>query len=135
MKPLLWFLPVSILSGVLAASGVSAATSQPPLPQQGEDAAAGRQLFERRCTGCHSLDQDKEGPRLRTVFGRKAGTVPSFAYSDALKSAQFTWDDAALDRWLSDTNSVVPGNNMEFRVMNAEERAAIIHFLKTAAER
>lgn len=97
------------------------------------DAARGKVLFEKRCTGCHSLDQDKEGPRLRTVFGRKAGTVPSFSYSDAFKGAQFTWNDALLDKWLTDTESVLANNDMAFRVPSAEERADIIAFLHSSA--
>jgi len=97
-------------------------------------AARGRILFERRCTGCHALDQNKEGPHLRDVFGRKAGTVADFQYSDALKAAQFTWDDASLDKWLTDTESVIPNNDMAFRVPSAEERADIIAFLRVAAQ-
>lgn len=93
----------------------------------------GRQLFQRRCTGCHSLDAEKEGPRLRTVYGRRAGSVPGFEYSEALKRAQFTWDEATLDRWLRSTQLVAPGNNMDFRVPVAEERTAIIAFLKSQA--
>src|SRR6201987_1103634 len=49
----------------------------------------GKQLFEKRCTGCHSLDQDKEGPRLRGVYGRQTGQISSFKYSTALQSAHF----------------------------------------------
>jgi cytochrome c len=130
MKPYRWLLLLSALRLSLASTCMMAAAPASP-----EKPGTGKQLFERRCTGCHSLDQDKEGPRLRTVYGRKAGSVPTFAYSDALRSAQWTWDDAALDRWLKSTNSVAPGNNMEFRVVSAEERAAIIGFLKSAAQR
>ena len=97
------------------------------------DAERGKQAFEKRCGGCHSLDQDKEGPRLRNVFGRKAGTIPSFKYSDALKSAQVTWNDTALDKWLVDTETVVPDNDMDFHVPSAEERADIIQFLRVSS--
>ncbi len=94
----------------------------------------GKTLFEKRCTGCHSLDLDKEGPRLRTVYGRKAGTVASFQYSDAFKAAQFTWDDASLEKWLTDTESVLANNDMSFRVPSAQERADIIAFLRSTAQ-
>src|ERR1700759_1056486 len=50
------------------------------------DAERGKQLFEKRCTGCHSLDQNKEGPHLRGVYGRHAGRLPGFTYSAALQS-------------------------------------------------
>src|ERR1700680_177719 len=54
---------------------------------QAESGERGKELFEKRCSGCHALDKDKEGPRLRGVFGRTSGTVPTFKYSDALKAA------------------------------------------------
>ncbi|MBV9264870.1 MAG: c-type cytochrome [Acidobacteriaceae bacterium] len=97
------------------------------------DPANGKVLFEKRCTGCHALDTDKEGPRLRGVYGRKAGSVPGFVYSDALKAANFTWDAAGLDKWLTDTESVVPNNDMSFHVPKAEERADIIEYLRVSS--
>jgi cytochrome c len=97
---------------------------------QAGNADQGKIVFEKRCTGCHSLDQDKEGPHLRGVFGRKAGKITGFPYSDGMKSAQFTWDAAALDKWLTDTESVVPDNDMSFHVPSAQERADIIQFLE-----
>jgi cytochrome c len=103
------------------------------LGYQAGDADRGKQLFEKRCTGCHSLDQDKEGPRLRNVFGRTAGSISTFKYSDALKSAHVTWDDVSLDKWLTDTESLVPDNDMSFHVPKADERADIIRFLKASA--
>lgn len=95
----------------------------------------GKDLFEKRCGGCHSLDTDKEGPRLRNVYGRKAGTISSFKYSDALRGAQVTWDQASLDRWLSNTESVVPDNDMDFHVPTADERTDIIEYLRVSSGR
>jgi len=90
-------------------------------------------LFLKRCGGCHSLDQDKEGPRLRHVYGAKAGSVASFKYSSALKASHALWDDATLDKWLTNTDSVVLDNDMDFRVSKPEERAAIIQYLKSVS--
>ena len=95
---------------------------------QGQD---GKELFQKRCTGCHALDADHEGPRLKGVVGRAAGTVQTFKYSTALQDAKFTWDETKLDKWLTDTESVVPDNDMSFRVPKPEERAAIIAYLKS----
>lgn len=92
--------------------------------------AAPKDSFEKRCTGCHALDEAKEGPPLRGVYGRRAGKAPGFAYSDALKGGSVTWDEKTLDRWLADTESVIPGNEMSFRLQNAAERADIIAYLK-----
>jgi cytochrome c len=97
------------------------------------DPQRGKELFEKRCGGCHSLDKDKEGPRLGNVFGRKAGTIATFKYSDSLKSAQVVWNAASLDKWLIDTDSVVPDNDMDFHVPKADERTDIIQFLRVSS--
>jgi cytochrome c len=101
------------------------------LLSSGAEVADGKVLFEKRCTGCHALDADHEGPRLRGVVGRAAGTVKTFGYSKALRSTTFKWDEATLDKWLTDTESVAPDNDMSFRVPRPEERAAIILYLKS----
>jgi cytochrome c len=92
----------------------------------------GKMLFEKRCGGCHALDRDKEGPRLGGVYGRTAGSIESFQYSDALKNSKVTWTEDTLNSWLTDTEKVVPNNDMSFRVDNAEERREIIAYLKTS---
>jgi cytochrome c len=90
----------------------------------------GKELFEKRCTGCHSLDNDKMGPRLRGVFGRAAASVPSFSYSESLRKSGVTWDSSSLDKWLTDPDGFIPDSDMAFRVTNKEERATIIEYLK-----
>jgi cytochrome c len=97
---------------------------------QAQPLANGQELFERRCGGCHSLDRDKEGPRLGGVYGRTAGTIDSFQYSDALKKSGITWNDESLDQWLTDPELVVPGNDMAFHLEKADERRQIIAYLK-----
>jgi cytochrome c len=95
-----------------------------------QDNNNGKALFEKRCGGCHALDRDKEGPRLGGVYGRTAGTVDSFQYSDALKKAKIVWTDTALDSWLTDTEKLVPNNDMTFHVEEPDERRDIIAYLK-----
>lgn len=132
------YMPAKIAGAAAIALIAAAVFAVPPVTYGSgtgaADAERGKILFEKRCTGCHSLDQNKEGPRLRDVYGRKAGTAASFEYSDAVKAAQFTWDETSLDKWLTDTESVIPNNDMDFRVPSAEERAAIIAFLRSTAE-
>jgi cytochrome c len=101
----------------------------------GQSAGDGKELFEKRCGGCHALDRDKEGPRLRGVYGRVAGSVDSFQYSDAVKKSKITWTDDTLDQWLTDTEKLVPGNEMTFHVEKAAERADIIAYLKQTSDR
>jgi cytochrome c len=102
------------------------------LPHAGraQSPASEKELFDKRCGGCHALDRDKEGPQLHGVFGRKAGSVTSFQYSDALKKSGIVWTEETLDRWLTDTDKLVPNNDMTFHVEKAEERQAIITYLK-----
>jgi cytochrome c len=100
--------------------------------RQGAVAAKdGREVFEKRCAGCHALDSERAGPRLRTIYGRKAATAAGFPYSDALKNATFNWTAETLDKWLADPDEFLPGNDMAFRVPKPEERAAIIEYLKS----
>ncbi len=116
MKTVAVFLvALGLLSAVAATSG---------------DARLGREAFEQTCTGCHALDRVKVGPRLRNIYGQPAGKDTRFSYSDALKSASVTWDETTLDRWLADTESVIPGNDMPFRLNDATKRADIIAYLK-----
>jgi len=95
-----------------------------------EIAARGKDLFERRCSGCHSVDRDKEGPRLGGVYGRVSGSVQSFTYSDALKNAAIKWNADSLDKWLAGPNKLVPNSDMAFHVDSAAERNEIIAYLR-----
>ncbi len=97
----------------------------------GTDPVSGKDLFGRRCSGCHATDASKEGPRLRGVVGRKAGTVADFQYSDALRNSGITWTEGQLMKWLENPEALVKGNDMEFRVVNADERAALVSWLKS----
>ncbi len=103
----------------------------PKISRAADDATEGKQVFEKRCTGCHSLERNKVGPNLTGVYGRQAGTASGFNYSPALKSAHFVWDEQRLEKWLTDTDSLVEDNNMDFHVPKADERAAIISYLKS----
>ena len=96
----------------------------------GEDAGRGQELYQARCSACHSLDVNRVGPRHRGVFGRKAGSVADYRYSPALKSAGIIWDESTLERWLSDPESVIPGQRMGYRTGPAEDRRDLIAFLR-----
>lgn len=107
-----------------------AATAASDPPAGGGDAVHGKLVFEKRCTGCHSLTENREGPRLAGVYGRVSGTVAGFEYSDALKKAKIVWDDKTLDQWLADPDAMAPDNDMEFNVPKADERRDVIAYLK-----
>ena len=122
-----------IISKLALASGVALLAAFAAGPAR-DDAGAGRTAFGKRCTGCHALDHDKSGPRLAGVVGRKAGAIDGFPYSDALKKSGVVWNEASLDKWLTDPESVIPDTDMAFRLDKPDERAAIIAFLKETAK-
>src|ERR1700755_926375 len=93
------------------------------------NAARGKELYESRCTACHSLDHSRIGPAHRGVFGHHAGQVAGFDYSEALRSARVTWTARSLDRWLTDPEAFLPGQKMGYAVADAQDRADIISFL------
>jgi cytochrome c len=86
-----------------------------------------------QCAVCHSIDGGNgTGPTLLRLIGRKAGAVPGFRYSRAMKSAQIVWDEATLDRYLTNPQELVPGNIMPFSgIADAKERVDIIAYLRT----
>lgn len=103
-------------------------------PAGAGDASRGQALFEKRCLGCHSLTANHEGPRLQGVFGRAAGSVGDYAYSPSLKkSSNITWDETSLDKWLTDPDAFIPGNNMDFLVSKPQERKDIIAYLRRSS--
>ena len=94
------------------------------------DAARGQVVFQKRCTGCHALEGNREGPPLAGVFGRKAGSVAGYSYSAGLKASGITWNEATLEKWLNDPDMVVSNNKMDVRLPKAQERSDVIAYFK-----
>jgi cytochrome c len=98
------------------------------------DAAAGKVLFTQKCGLCHSAvqGQNKIGPSLYGVVGRKAGTAADYTYSDAMKNANRTWDEATLDDYLTNPRQKIPGVKMIFAGLPEEsDRQNVIAYLST----
>lgn len=110
------------IAALLSASAVCAA---------GGDAVRGKDAYEARCGGCHSVAADRVGPRHAGVFGRRAGSVAGFAYSDALRKSGITWNVETLERWLADPEALVPGQRMGYSLGDAQARADIVAYLST----
>lgn len=102
---------------------------------QAGDAQRGAALYEARCGGCHALDVNRIGPMHRGVFGRRAGSVADYAYSEALRAARIVWDARTLEAWLADPQALIPGQRMGYALGSAEERADIIAWLRRASAR
>ena len=97
------------------------------------DALRGEQIYN-RCLACHALTYDRVGPRHCGLFGRRAGSVPGFDYSPALKNSKITWNDTTLERFLTKPLAVVPGTTMTYDgVADAQDRSDLIAYLKLAS--
>ena len=124
------FPAVKALTGCLILGGLLAGT---PALAAG-DAAAGKALFNQKCSLCHAPveGQNKIGPSLWNVVGRKAGTLPTYTYSDAMKNANRTWNDATLDDYLINPRQKIPGVKMIFvGLPNETDRQNVIAYLTT----
>jgi cytochrome c len=97
------------------------------------DADAGKEVFK-KCAVCHSpqAGQNKVGPSLAGVVGRKAGSVPNYSYSTANKESGLTWDEPTLTKYLENPREFVKGTKMVFPGLKTEkERQDVIAYLKT----
>jgi len=119
-----FFAPVILLVSLLAADPARAQTVGDPT--EGE-------AIYKRCQGCHSIDQNRTGPMHRGLFGRPAGSVAGFNYSDAMKASGIVWDEATLDAFLAAPRDYVPGTRMTYAgIKDAQERADLIAYLREA---
>ncbi len=102
-----------------------------PAAAMAADADAGKTVFN-KCKACHSVDKNMVGPHLGGIVGRKVASVADYAYSDALKAKDWTWDEASLDKWLQGPSKDVPGTKMIFAGIHDDtDRANLIEYLKT----
>ena len=98
------------------------------------DPAKGEEIYK-RCQGCHSIDRNRVGPMHKGLFGRTAGTVPGFLYSDAMKNSGIVWSEQTLDQFLQGPRKMVPGTKMTYAgVPDPQERADLIAYLKQATK-
>ena len=116
--PLLAFLALALPAGMAGA----------------QDAASGERVFKSQCGICHAIAAGRNmvGPSLAGIVGRKAGTIPGFRYTDANKNSGLTWDAATLDRYLTNPRAAVPGTNMAFAGLKADQqRQDLVAYLTT----
>lgn len=122
-KPLIGF---AIAAALMATSG----------PAMAADAAAGEEVFKKRCASCHGLDKAKTGPALGGIVGRKAGSTDFKRYK-GLVGADFEWTPELLDEYIADPKKFVVAHtdnkrsSMTYKLKDAQDRADVIEYLKT----
>ena len=97
--------------------------------------AKGQLVFNNACRTCHTTKEgdNRLGPHLYKIVGRKAGSLPNYDYSSSMKSADFVWDEAKLNRFITNPDEMVPGKNMKpyGGLASADDRAKILTFLRS----
>lgn len=120
----------TILYGVIASFIIaSPASAQMSLPKAAPRSP--EKEFGQQCGACHSTraGETRVGPSLWRVAGRKAGSLPGYSYSTALKKSGIVWNNATLDKWLTSSVKTVPGTTMAFTQADADKRRAIIRYM------
>jgi cytochrome c len=98
------------------------------------DPTRGETIYH-KCQGCHSIDRNRVGPKHMGLFGRQAGSLPDFDYSEAMKNSGIVWNEQTLDTFLADPRGMVPGTKMTYAgIKNAQDRADLIACLKEATK-
>lgn len=99
------------------------------------DNASGEQLFNNNCRTCHSWKEgdNRLGPTLHGIVGRKSGSIQGFNYSHSMKQANLRWDESTLDKFIANPDGVVQSNNMKpfAGIADQTTRQKIIEFLKS----
>ena len=120
------------LAGVVLAlvAGSAPAAAKDAAPRG--DAKAGEAVYA-RCLACHALAYDRTGPRHCGLFGRRAGSVKGFAYSQAMKRSKIVWNAKTLDHFLANPLKAIPGTAMGYAgIKDKKERADLIAYLEQA---
>jgi cytochrome c len=111
-------------------------TTTNPLFRLAADASRGTGLFQSRCGTCHTLQDggpNKLGPNLHALFGRKAGSLPGYNYSPAMRAAGIVWNAQTLDAYITDPHKDIPGDKMPFAGLpNKADRDDLISYLEQA---
>jgi cytochrome c len=121
------------VSAMAVSTAAVAQEAKGPAAAQGTEGDTGQQAFNNACRTCHMVREgdNRLGPNLHKVIGRKAGSLPNYPYSSAMKEAGFAWDEEKLDRFMANPDQVVPGNGMKpyGGLSSSDERKKIIAFL------
>ncbi len=124
-----WAVPVAAL--LCAACWPALAAEPASAKALAGNALQGKAIYEAKCSACHSVDDNRVGPKHAGVVGRKAGSVADYDYSSAVQQSRVVWTQANLLRWLTEPEQVIPGQKMGYRLGVAQERADVVQYLAT----
>lgn len=123
---------------ILTAMAFGALLAGQAAAQGAGDAEAGRRVFN-QCRACHTTEQggrSSVGPNLHGVFGRTAGAVQGFRYSEPMREkggGGLVWNDETLRAYIVNPRQVVPGGSMVFAGLRNEQQVTdLIAFLRQA---
>ena len=115
---------------ILAGAAITLTTMLAVDQASAADAVHGKQVFA-TCAACHSDQPDAIGPALKGVYGRKAGSLDSFRYSNAMLRSGLVWDEATLRDYIKDPQGKVKGNRMPFGgLAKPQDIDDVVAFLK-----
>ncbi|MBM3646795.1 MAG: cytochrome c family protein [Alphaproteobacteria bacterium] len=102
------------------------------------DAAKGERVYNTQCKTCHTLDKGGRhlvGPNMHGLFGRKAGTMEGFKFSEAMIASGIVWDDKTIAEYIKDPKGRIPGNTMAFIGLKRQDQIDdVIAYLKKATQ-
>ncbi len=131
MRIVIWLL----LPALICCAGFASAQDARPEQLEPPSLERGAELWG-KCRACHTIEakgRNIVGPRLHGVFGRKAGSLPDYRYSDVMKKSTVIWTEQTLDAYLAATQDFMPGNKMYGGLAIAQDRVDLIAWLKQAA--
>jgi cytochrome c len=128
---------IGLLTSATLVIALSYSSQCQDLQRQGTDVSSGQLAFNNACRTCHSMkkDDNRLGPNLYKVLGRKAGSTPNYVYSTAMRDSDLVWDKTKLDNFIANPDAVVPGNKMKpyGGLASADVRAQVITFLESVS--
>ena len=119
---------------ILIATAAACMVATSALAQSPGDVAAGQALYEAKCGGCHSVDENRVGPRHRNLVGRKVASLKDYDYSPALKKLGGVWTPDRIDMWLQGPQAMAPGTKMFFSVPESDQRRKLTAYLVSVSK-
>jgi len=125
-----WLCPIASAGALTLVLSAPASLAQQPASDE-----AAQQAFNNSCRTCHSVKEgdNRLGPNLSKIVGRRAGSLPDYNYSPSMKDAGFVWDKDKLTRFMVKPDEVVSGNKMQpYGGVSADEAAKVVAYLQAA---